>query len=67
MKITPYVQWYSMLVLIMAGAGVFGKDIDTSVVRPFNFNLDHDAFHHFYEDGLTPLEAFLIDVEEGGE
>jgi hypothetical protein len=67
MKITPYVQWHCMLVLIMAGAGVFGKDIDTCVIRPLNFNLDHDAFRHFYEDGFTPMEAFLIDLQEGGE
>lgn len=32
-----------------------------------NVRLDWNAFKHFYEDGLTPIESALIDIEEGGE
>lgn len=67
MKKIAYAQWYTMLVLVMVGAGVFGTDIDTLVVRPYNFNLDHDCFRHLYDAGFSPMEAYLIDIEEGGE
>jgi hypothetical protein len=29
--------------------------------------LDWLAFRHFYDDGFTPIEAVLIDIQEGGE
>ncbi|SMC53097.1 hypothetical protein [Pedobacter nyackensis] len=67
MKNIPYAQWFSMLTLIMVGSGVFGVDVDTLVVRPYDFNLDHDSFRHAYEAGLSPMEAYLVDINEGGE
>lgn len=67
MKTIPYAQWYTMLVLIMIGAGVFGTELDTVTVRPYNFNLDHDAFRDLYDQGYTPFEAYLCDINEGGE
>lgn len=29
--------------------------------------IDRNAFRHLYDDGLTPIEAALLDVSEGGE
>ena len=32
-----------------------------------NFRLDREGFRPFFNEGLSPIEMVLLDMEEGGE
>ena len=54
-----FTNWLIQLKHAMIAAGYFKGN---RVVR-----LDRNAFKPLYDSGFTPIEAVLIDMEEGGE
>lgn len=55
-----YARWLARLKHAFIAAGYFRYN-------QHGIRIDQKAFRPFYEDGYTPIETALIDLEEGGE
>lgn len=63
MEKIDYTHWLIYLKHLLIGARIMPRDFDCKM--PLYKNVpDSKAWKHFYDDGFTPLEAMMIDINE---
>jgi len=60
---TSYTHWLINLKYLLIGAEILPRDCKCK--RPLYQNVpDRKSWKHFYDDGFSPLEAMMIDINE---